>query len=265
MLPESALLGKRIVVTRPANQSRELVGLLREHGAIVENVPCIRIVTLPGVKSTALDCIAHENCDWIFFTSANAATELAKQLGPQHFEIIGKKGIAVIGGKTAQAARLAGFRVDFEAAPGAAEEFGAQMLAEGITPTHVFYPASILADDRLERRLHAAGVAVTRLDIYRTVSAVDANALRCVFAKTPDAVVFYSPSAAQFFFDALPREFRQDLSEIKFAAIGATTARTLREIGIHDPIIAGQPVTAALVEALVHYFRVEEQCGASVG
>jgi len=254
MLPESALLGKRIVVTRPAEQSAALVELLQQHGAMIENVPCIRIEPLDGIESAVRECIADQNIDWIFFTSANAATELAKRLRPQHFKMIGKKRIAAIGGKTAQAARLAGFRIDFEAAPGTAEAFVAQILAAGIEPAHVFYPTSSLADNRLERRLHAAGFAVTRLDIYRTVSAVDAVSLEHVFAQTPDAVVFYSPSAAQYFFDALPRAFRGDVREIKFVAIGETTARALRKYGVSSPLIAGQPTTTSLVEALGQFY-----------
>lgn len=254
---EKVLRAKRIVVTRPAEQSTELVERLTACGAEVLPLPCIEIAPLAGIDQLVREALAGDTFDWTFFTSANAAQQFGAALR-RFTPPIGLSGrFAAIGGKTARAAEKAGFALAFEAMPGTAEEFVHQVFAAHLQPRHVLYPASRLADGRFEQLLMARGVQVTRLNLYEPVSALDAEKLRRIFGQHPEAIIFYSPSAARSFFEALPAELQPALSKMQFAAIGKTTAEALQEHGIRTPLVAQEPKTEALIDALLCHFQEE--------
>jgi uroporphyrinogen-III synthase len=248
------LSGKRIVATRPAGQAQEPVDLLQKHGAEVENLPCIRIESLGEVDALFRETIDLHRFDWTFFTSANAVSEFDALLRRADTKIPPGLHVAAIGKKTAHAAKEAGFEIDFEAKPGTVDDFINRFFAAGLMPEHVLYPTSRLADNRLEAKLASRGVEVTRLDVYQTVSAVTESDLHRLFRKHPEVMVFYSPSAVRYFFEALPKTLHRHLPEVRFAAIGVTTAQALRAYGVQSPIVPEQPVTAALVDALIRHF-----------
>lgn len=249
---EKPLHQRHIVVTRASAQAHELVEALRSSGARVTSLPCIRIEPAPGAVTAIRDALTQRACNWLFFTSANAATELGKwrrQLAP-----VLPSSVAAIGSKTAEAVRAAGFAVHFEAKPGTAADFVAQFIDAGHKARRIFYPASANADERLETLLARHGIALIRVDLYRTVAAVQTAEVEPLVQKPPDAIVFYSPSAVQAFFAALPEGAEAKLAPTLFAAIGPTTRAALERVGARCIVAPEQPATEGLVALLAQHF-----------
>ncbi|MCA9871777.1 MAG: uroporphyrinogen-III synthase, partial [Anaerolineae bacterium] len=82
MNPVSGLAGKRIVVTRAAEQAGDLDELLRERGATPLPYPCIAIAVPEDAAplDEALRGLAAGGYDWLVLTSRNAVAILAERL-----------------------------------------------------------------------------------------------------------------------------------------------------------------------------------------
>src|ERR1700675_5119013 len=76
---ESVLSGKRVVITRAARQSIELVEILGELGAMPILLPLVAFSAPEhfGPMDAALDRL--EEFDWIIFTSENAVRAVVKR------------------------------------------------------------------------------------------------------------------------------------------------------------------------------------------
>ena len=70
------LVGRRVVVTRAAEQADALADILRERGALPVVVPLVEIVPRPG-ELAALAALRPTDFDWLVVTSPNAAQALA--------------------------------------------------------------------------------------------------------------------------------------------------------------------------------------------
>src|SRR5215469_11098989 len=105
--------GLRIVVTRAHHQAGSLARMLRERGAVVEEIPTIEI-KLPATfepLDQALDHVA--SYDWLILTSANGVEALwnrAEQIGTD-LSPLGKLRICAIGPATQRAIQSRGLQV----------------------------------------------------------------------------------------------------------------------------------------------------------
>ena len=110
MSDRETLAGRRIVVTRRPDQASRLVGLLRDRGATVLEVPATAIG--PPEDPRPLDLALRDlgRFDWVVLTSANAVTavrdRLASLLRPARLGVGGAQ-IASIGPATTRAIREA--------------------------------------------------------------------------------------------------------------------------------------------------------------
>jgi uroporphyrinogen-III synthase len=82
---QSALQGKRIVLTRAAHQLDDLEELLRGRGAVPLPYPCIAIAPPedPAALDAALADLLAGAFDWLVLTSQNAVLVLADRLKPE--------------------------------------------------------------------------------------------------------------------------------------------------------------------------------------
>src|SRR6202795_2596740 len=115
---ESVLSGKRVVITRAARQSIELVEILGELGAMPILLPLVAFSAPEdfGPLDAALDRL--EQFDWIIFTSENAVRAVVKRAGVRGNlrNVAGRRLPAhAAGPTTATAAERAGFFVDYQA------------------------------------------------------------------------------------------------------------------------------------------------------
>ena len=71
-MPESALAGRGIVITRPAEQARQLAELIRANGGIPILFPLLAIAPLSDYTKCDAAIATLEQCDWAIFISTNA-------------------------------------------------------------------------------------------------------------------------------------------------------------------------------------------------
>ncbi len=255
----SALAGKGIVITRSAAQSEAMAGELSTRGAIPVVLPLVSFADPEDFAPLDAATKGIEQFHWMILTSAQAVRALVKRGEELKRSLIGsgsKLRIAAVGPVTAEAARRAGFPVEYVAEThngvGLAEELGEQLQG-----AKIFLPRSDRANPDLPSRLKRNGAQVTEVIAYRTLrpTGEDQKKLREVAEGAADAVLFFSPSAVQYFAELFGSEQLRSLQDkLAITAVGPVTANTLREVGARRLVISADTTAGAVVEALEEYF-----------
>ena len=258
---EKPLAGRRIVVTRAPEQSRELSEALAELGAEVLSLPSVCFG--PAEDWTSLDRAlrAISQFDWLLFTSQNAVRFFfqrlrAVRISRDELESSGLR-VGVVGPATAQAAEREGMRVEYTAKEHSGEGLAHELRVE-LDGRRVLLPRSDRADDRLPKALRNAGAIVTEAVAYRTMQppTLDANVLAKLRSAEVDAIIFASPSAFYNLRDVLKADEVADLSaRVQFVAIGPTTARALRESGVSVGVESEESTAAGLATSIASHYQ----------
>ena len=239
------LFGRKVVVTRTAEQAGELSVRLRRLGAQVLEVPTIEVVD-PADGGVALrDAVARvAEYEWVVLTSPNGARRFCAGLRDGR-DLAGVR-LAAIGPGTADV--LADHHLVCDLVP---ERFVAEGLLDVFPQPSgsgkVLLARAEVARDVLPEGLAAAGWDVDVVAAYRTVpAAVDAATAEQVAAA--DAITFTSSSTVSNFLATgatVPPVV---------AAIGPVTAATARDAGLHVSVEAGEHTLDGLVDALVRHW-----------
>ena len=260
------LFGSRVLVTRAADQSEEMVSALRELGAEAVVVPMIRLA--PPADLSEVDAVLGglANYDALLFTSANAVRFLvarAEEIGRSSLE--DAPPTACVGPITAEVARSAGFSValvpsDRRDAGGLLEAVSKHWPPRG---RRFLLPQAEAARPVLAKGLREGGASVDDVTVYRTLAAeVDADALReQLCGRRLDAITFTSPSTAEHFVALLDDESLKAAADCTVAAIGPVTADALRRLGLVPDWVPEEPTVRALVEGLVARMGREPEGG----
>lgn len=233
--------GRRIVVTRSADRSAELIGILQTEGADVVELPLIETVDASDGGRALREAMAHlDEYDWLVVTSPEGARRVLAASGNTtedgHLPVPVK--IAAVGRATAATFGRVDLVPDVHtgAALGAAFPPG---------PGRVLFAAARDAGPDFESAVRAKGWNVHRITAYETRSvAVDARWSREVV--TADAVIFASGSAVRSWVQSLGGSVPRLV-----VAMGPTTARVLAESGIAPVTVAGEQTVTGLVEAVI--------------
>ncbi|TAM86119.1 uroporphyrinogen-III C-methyltransferase [bacterium] len=244
-----ALAGKSVLVTRPAEDAREMSERLYALGARAVCAPMIAIEAPedPASARAAVERAAHYA--WIIFTSRNgvrAFFEHVEALGRDARSLAGAR-VAAIGPATAQELAARGIRADFVPQTYIAEAVAAGLLERTAPGDRLLLFRAAQARDVLPQELRAQGRICEIVAAYRTVARRDPD-LRAK-AERADVLTFASSSTVRAFVDALDN----DLSAVAgktVACIGPVTAQTARELGLHVDVVAGVYTAEGLVEAL---------------
>jgi uroporphyrinogen III methyltransferase / synthase len=253
------LQGKRIVVTRAAEQSGPLAAALREHGADPVVLPLIAIAPPDDVMLLDEAVGSMARFDWIFFTSQNAVRALQDacvRSGLTLQKTIGAAKIGVVGPTTGAATRDVGLQVNYEAVKHDGVSLVRELASE-VKGKRVLLPRSDRANPDLVRELQQLGAVVTDVVAYKTVRHSNAAAKfsEAIGEGAADAVLFFSPSAVHHFQElAGPEEFRRLSSRIVFAAIGPVTGAALRAAGIERLVLAEDTTVDGVLRVLVQHF-----------
>lgn len=260
------LKGRRVVITRAAEQSGPLVEALREKGAVAVMVPMVAFG--PPDNPAFLDQAIRQmhSYDWVFLTSQNALRALQErcaflQLDMQK-EFSGVK-VAAVGPATAEAVESAGLRVAYVATKHQGVAL-ADELAEHVQSRRVFLPRSDRANPELVDALRRNGSRVFEVCAYKTLppNKSDAHEVAKLAERGADAVLFFSPSAVSHFRAALDNErFLEFSRRSVFTAIGPVTEEALHSAGVERVLVARDTSVSAVVEALTDYFA---QAGAGL-
>lgn len=254
------LAGKRIVLTRPKEQSQELAGRLAQLGAQTLILPAIRIV--PRTELQPLDkAIAElDTYDWILFTSANAVTIFGERWRAAGQPANGESRwqVAAVGPATAAAVRTLGFEPAFVPAAYRAEELAAGL--GDVAGRRILVPQASAARPTLVDQLTAQGAEVTVIPVYDTLPAELRQNDLAELEQGVDAVLFTSGSTVRNFVNAVqPHEaaFKQ-VKRATIFCIGPVTAEAAQESGLPTRIIAQEATTESLVQAVQTYFSPEK-------
>lgn len=259
----TALVGKRVVVTRAAENSESLVRALQAEGAVVLLVPLVAF-SLPDDVAVVDQAIREAGqYGWMLLTSQNAVRALRERsdtLGISLAKAMDGVRIAAVGPATAEAARGAGLHVEYVAVKHQGTAL-AEELSEKIAGKLILLPRSDRANPELVEKLESLGARVKEIVAYKTVRPDGLSGARVekMVKEGVDAVLFFSPSAIHHLQDILGYEkFHEFSRRTLFAAIGPVTEEALRKAKVEHVAVAGDTTVGAAIAALRGHFMAKQ-------
>ncbi len=253
------LFGWRVLVPRTQQQSSPMCTRLTEYGAVSDVVPTISVEPprTPHQMEKAVKGLVTGRYEWVGFTSVNAVRAVRdkfSEFGLDARAFAGLK-VAAVGGVTAEALREWGIEPDLVPSD---EQSAHGLLAEwppydeGLDPINrVFLPRADIATDTLVAGLQEIGWEVDDVTAYRTVRAAPpaAGIRDAIKNGSYDAVVFTSSSTVRNLVGIAGKPHPSTV----VACIGPATAKTAEEHGLRVDVLAPEPSSASVVDALGEY------------
>jgi uroporphyrinogen III methyltransferase/synthase len=241
------LAGRVVLVTRPLDQSAELVRLLRHRGAVPIVAPSIEIVRARSAALTrALGDLAEGRYEWITLTSRSTVEMLASRVQPRDL----RARVATIGEGTTDAFRRWARRGP-DLTP---DTFTTAALARAFPrgEGRVLCARADIAPPGLEEAIAAKGWTAERVDAYRTRMArtLPLEVRDALRDGRVDAITFTSASTVRGFVGAVG-VVRGDP---KVVCIGPVTSREARERGMRVSAVARPHTIEGLVATLERTF-----------
>ena len=248
------LAGKRVLVTRRAEQAGSLSARLREHGAEVVETPLIQVEPPSDIEAALRSVASFLTYDDVVFTSANAVSAVATLAGRAGVNL-GSPGprIFAVGPVTAAALHQLAVRCDElperYTADALAELMGAQQLAG----RRVLLPRSEAGRPELPVALRRLGAVVDDAAVYQTIPEPKAAAVLVDALTKVDVLTFASGSAVRAFISATPQGWRRP-AQLLVAVIGPSTAAVAEAAGLPPDIVAAEATARGLADAVAAYF-----------
>ncbi len=249
------LEGKRILVTRAADQAEGLNHALRSAGAEPVAIPLIDFEATDNAAE--LDIVLAQFCEYdaILLTSQNALRFLldhAKRVG--HDMVTNAPPVWCVGPATLAAASEAGLQAE-ALAEGSFDAVGmlaALLQREDVAGKRYLMPRAERGRDVLPEGLREAGATVDVLITYRTIAAQQeaARLTKLLVNGELDGLTFASPSSVRFFCQLISDEARALAESLWIAAIGSVTEKALRDKGLYPQVVASIPDVQVMVEEL---------------
>jgi uroporphyrinogen III methyltransferase/synthase len=250
------LFGRRILVTRAADQAAAMADQLAELGADPVLCPTITIVPPPSYAELDAELARLAHTDYLLLTSSNAVETLFARLGAAGLDARALAGITLVtvGPKTAEALAACGVHADRIPTEYQAEGVVALLCGE-VAGKRILYPRAALARDLIIRELTAAGATVAAPLAY--ASAVPAGAAataRAALSAGLDLLTFTAASTVRNFAQLLDAAELTRAQAIPVAVIGQQTARAARELGFTVAVEPPAATLEAMVAAIANYF-----------
>lgn len=240
--------GRRVLVTRPADQSWRLAARLAEHGIEALLVPAIAIEPVRAGGALDDEVARLAGYDWVAVTSANGARALRHAVTRLHVDPRQVRWAAV-GEATARELRAAGVPDAWQPARADAAALGAGLPVH--TGQRVLLIRGSLADATLPKVLRDRGADVVEVIAYSTREAPQSSRplLERALAGGPvAAVIFASPSAVRGLLALARDDLRPAVLGLWSVAIGPTTAAAVREAGFRLLGVAEMQDAGAVAE-----------------
>lgn len=236
------LVGRTVLVTRPAGQEGEIVAAVQAAGGGCVHVPVIGIVAPPSWQplDEALDRAG--TYDWIVFASGNGVRGVLDRLRARGLDgrALGTARLAAIGPTTRRQLEQGGLHCDLVPAEYCSEGLATALATQARRGRFLLIRAD-KGRDVLRRELEAAGHHVDEVVAYesRPVERLDAAVVDLVDRSGVDWITLTSPSIAE----SAVRLFGERLRGWRIASISPVTSAAL--------VRAGWPPTAEAAEATV--------------
>ncbi|XP_056388976.1 uroporphyrinogen-III synthase isoform X1 [Hyla sarda] len=212
------------------------------------------------------DKLSHpENYEGLIFTSPRAveAVRLCLEDNKEAWEHSLKdkwncKCIYVVGKATAALVDELGLSSEGEAS-GNAEKLADLICSKQISNSApILFPCGSLKREVLPKRLQEKNVPLESITVYQTAQHPDIrSSLTLYFTEEgiPGSIVFFSPSGVKFCLKVIQELANDQVDQIKFAAIGSTTAEAMVEEGLIVSCTAKKPTPQDLAEGLESIHR----------
>jgi uroporphyrinogen-III synthase len=249
------LSGKRILITRAAEQQADTIKAVRAYGAMPVSFPCLALRCLPEpIRSAANSSDPYSD---VLFTSANGVHCVAETLRPDGLaELLEGRRLAAVGRKTETALKQYGLAADLLPAEASQEGLLAAYRDAGL-PHHLLFFRAEDGRELLGDELIRQGCRITLIPAYRTVCPDDdAAAVRRMLAQHAiDAVLLGSPRTASHYVQRIADPALADRPVI--AAISRQVATAAETAGLHVQVVAEDASFEAMLSALADYFSHE--------
>jgi len=247
------LLGKRVLVTRAAEQAAVMSQRLRALGAEPIELPAIAIARPESFDELDAAIARLSDYRWVIFTSANAVEAFFARLDDtgKDARAFGGVQLAAVGSATAASLHQFGLRADFVPERFVAEDLLAGLLEQGAGEGRVLLPRAAQARDVLPEGLRAAGAEVDVVPVYRTIPGTPAPQLLArVQAGEVDIVTLTSSSTARNLATLLHGRLAP-LKAATVACISPLTAEAARAVGFRVDVVATEHTIPGLIAAVV--------------
>lgn len=225
------LAGCRILVTRPADRSGALAGLLREQGAEVLEIPSIR-TRIRDVGAQLLEVLAQiETYRYVVFTSPAGVEYFFELLDGMELDVrcLGQVKIAAIGSATGSALKKHGLRPELMPDRYHSKALGKLLHASLEDGDRVLLLRSSIGSKELVAQIQTEkNIGVTDLAIYDTAcpedmtqAALDARLKTWLDEGEIDLVMFTSASTVRGFVEMTQGA---DYTKVRAVCIGQVTA-----------------------------------------
>jgi uroporphyrinogen III methyltransferase/synthase len=249
------LFGRRIVVTRAAQQSTVLTERLAELGADVIEMPATRTARL-DLAPLREQISRLDDYGWLIFTSQNAVSIFWEQLlgGGRDARALAGLAVAAVGPATAGALLERGIAVDVLperfVAEGLLEKLGER---DDVAGSNILYVTAEGAREVLPDGLTALGATVNVIHAYRSIQdGTGASRLRrALESGTVSAVTFTSASAVRSYVALVGGEATTRAPAI---TIGPQTSEAVTGAGIELLGEAEESTTDGLIAAVERAF-----------
>lgn len=260
MSADRPLAGRRIVVTRSADQADGFADALRLRGADPLLVPSIGSEPPPrmGALHDAVATLAGAR--WVGMTSPSGVRfgwAAVEEIWPAGLPA--GLGVAVVGPGTADALAAHGVTPDFQPSEASGDAFAAELpLGPG---DRVVLLRSDIARQAIAEDLRQRGAEVTDAVAYHTITEADPAAVARALDAAPHAITFTSPSTVRGFLTGVGDLRRLD--GIPLVPIGPVTGEALTAAGLPIARIPDDYTIPGLVAALVILFSTPADAEAS--
>jgi uroporphyrinogen III methyltransferase/synthase len=252
------LFGHRVLVTRPAHQSRGMVGGLEQLGAVVYRMPTVEIRDPAdfGPLDRALKQLAEGGWDWVVFTSANGVHAFVRRIEAlgRDLRVLGSAKLAAIGKKTTEA--LGQYHLKADVVP---ETFNSEGLAAALIPLagnqRILLARANRGRDLLREQLSRIAAVVEQVTVYDQVDTVEPDAAILDHLRRGE-IRFVTLSSSKIaenllrFFDETIRG-RVQRGEIELVAISPETGQAIRALGYPVAAEATEFTSEGLIQAVV--------------
>ncbi len=254
---KKSLFGRKIMVTRAREQASELTQKFSECGAMVFEMPAIKIK--PMGNSTAADrCIKTlSSFQWLIFTSANGVNIFMKRIFETGHDsrIFAHTKIACIGEKTAEALLPFGLKADRLPKEFISEKLAESFRRDDVRGKNILLARAKEARDVIPVELKKQGARVTILPLYETLpETLDKNKIQDIMDENMDCITFASSSTVKNFVALFKPHAKKIAKKTCVACIGPVTADTCRKLGLPVTLVAKQHTIDGLVESIEKYF-----------
>jgi len=250
------LRGRRILVTRAADQASALSDALAARGAEPVVIPTIQIVAPASYAGLDRAIADLGETDYLVLTSVNAVEFFFQRLSTLGYDAasLDRVKIVAVGPKSAAALSAHGLQADLVPDDYRAEGIVA-MLREQVSGKRVLYPRAALARELIPAELTRAGAEVVAPTAYTSVLPEDApGKLGRALADGLDLLTFTASSTVDNFTGLLDTNTLDLARKVPVASIGPLTTATAKKHGFNVIIEADNATLDDMVEAITRHF-----------